>query len=244
MDSTLLLRACVDALGDNYVVAFIGNAPIFPAKEIDEAKQTASDMGVEYVLIDTKILKNGPFIENTKDRCYICKKNLFSIAAQIAKEKKMSSIVDGTNLDDLMDFRPGNAAAREMGIVSPLLKAKLTKDDIKELSGMLSLPTQHKPPYACLATRVPYGTTIDGALLNRIELSEDYIKSAGILQVRVRCHGNIARIEVAKADLNILLREQNQIISRLKQYGFNYVTLDLEGYRTGSMNESKAVNGE
>jgi uncharacterized protein len=213
MDSTLLLKTCVDVLGNKHVVAFIGNAPIFPAKEIQEARRTASDIGVECVLHDTAILKNKLFVENTKERCYHCKKNLLHIAAQVAKEKNMAHIADGTNFDDTKDFRPGRAAVKEM-------------------------PTHSKPPYACLSTRIPYGTPINAALLKKIELSEEFIKSAGISQVRVRCHGNVARIEVMESDLDTILREQEGIVDGLKRYGFIYVTLDLEGYRTGSMNET------
>ena len=236
LDSTLLLKTCVDVLGNDQVVAFTGNAPTFPVKEIEEAKQIASDIGAEYLLCDTEILKDKFFVENTKERCYHCKKHLLHIAARVAKEKNMAHIADGTNFDDTRDFRPGSAAVKEMGVVSPLLKAELTKEDIKVLSRMLSLPTYNKPPYACLATRVPYGTPIDTTLLKQIELSEELIKSMGISQVRVRYHGNMARIEVMKSDLEIMLREQEGIVNGLKQYGFAYVTLDLEGYRTGSMN--------
>jgi uncharacterized protein len=238
MDSTLLLKTSVDVLGNEYVVAFTGNAPTFPPKEIQEAMGTASDIGAEYVISDTEILKDKFFVENTKERCYHCKKNLLGIAAEIAKEKNMACIADGTNFDDTKDFRPGSAAVKEMGVVSPLLQAKLTKDNIRELSRMLSLPTFNKPPYACLATRIPYGTPIDAALLKKIELSEELIKSTGVSQVRVRYHGNVARIEVMESDLDTILREQERIVDGLKQYGFTYVTLDLEGYRTGSMNET------
>jgi pyridinium-3,5-biscarboxylic acid mononucleotide sulfurtransferase len=239
MDSTLLLKTCVDVLGNGCVVAFTGNAPTFPAKEIEEARQTASDIGAEYVLFDTAILKNRLFVENTTERCYHCKKNLLHIAAQVAQEKNMACIADGTNFDDTKDFRPGSAAVKETGVVSPLLKAELTKDDIRGLSRKLSLPTQDKPPYACLATRVPYGTPIDAVLLKQIELSEEFIKGVGISQVRVRHHGNMARIEVTRNDLDTILREQKRIVHRLKGYGFTYVALDLEGYRTGSMNEGQ-----
>jgi uncharacterized protein len=244
MDSTLLLKVCVDVLGNEHVFAFIGNAPTFPAKEIREAKQNASYIGAKYVLSDTEILKNRLFIENTKERCYHCKQNLLHIAIGVAKEKNMACIADGTNFDDTKDFRPGSAAVKEMGVVSPLLEAELTKDDIRELSRMLSLPTHNKPPYACLATRIPYGTPIDATLLKQIEMSEEFIKSIGIAQVRVRYHDNTARIEVMKNDLDTILRERKEIVDGLKQYGFTYVSLDLEGYRTGSMNESKAVNGD
>jgi uncharacterized protein len=237
MDSTLLLKTCVDVLGSKHVVAFTGNAPTFPAKEIQEAMSTAADIGAECVLSDTEILKNKFFVENTKERCYHCKKSLLCIAAEVAKEKNMVHIADGTNFDDTKDFRPGSAAVKEMGVVSPLLEAKLTKDDIKALSRTLSLPTYNKPPYACLATRIPYGTPIDAALLKKIELSEEFIKSIGISQVRVRYHGNVARIEVMESDVDTVLAEQEGIVEGLKRYGFTYVTLDLEGYRTGSMNE-------
>lgn len=237
MDSTLLLKVCVDILGNDRVVAFIGNAPIFPAKEIEEARHIASDMGVECVLLNTEILRNRFFIENTKERCYHCKKNLFIMATHTAKEKGMATVVDGTNFDDINDFRPGNIAAKEMGIIPPLLTAKFTKEDIRTLSEKLSLPTWNKPPYACLATRIPYGTAIDSSLLKKIEQSEDFIKDTGISQVRVRCHGNMARIEITEQDLDAFLRVRKKIVHGLKQYGFVYITLDLEGYRTGSMNE-------
>jgi uncharacterized protein len=238
MDSTLLLKTCIDVLGNKCVVAFTGNAPTFPANEIEEAKQTASDMGAHHVLFDTAILNNKLFIENTRERCYHCKKHLLQIAGEAAKKKNMAFIVDGTNFDDTGDFRPGSIAVKEMGVLSPLLHSKLTKNDIRELSKMLSLPTCNKPSYACLATRIPYGTSIDAALLKQIELSEEFIKSTGISHVRVRYHGNIARIEVTKKDLEIILKGQEQIVHRLKQCGFTYVAIDLEGYRTGSMNES------
>ncbi len=236
-DSTLLLKTCVDVLGIDNVVAFIGNAPIFPAKEIEEARRTASDMGIEYVLLNTAILQHKPFIENTKERCYHCKKNLFTMAVRVAKEKNITAVADGTNFDDLGDFRPGNIAAKEMGVVSPLLIAKFTKDDIRTLSERLSLPTWNKPPYACLATRIPYGTVIDSPLLKKIEQSEDFIKDTGVAQVRVRCHGNTARIEIMEQDLDAFLLERKRIVDGLKGYGFTYITLDMEGYRTGSMNK-------
>jgi pyridinium-3,5-biscarboxylic acid mononucleotide sulfurtransferase len=238
MDSTLLLKICIDVLGNENVVAFMGNAPTFPAREIEEAKRTALGMGTECLLYDTEILRDKRFVENTKERCYHCKRSLLRIAGSVAKERNMAHIVDGTNFDDTRDFRPGSAAVKEMGVVSPLLTAGLTKNDIMELSRTLSLPTQNKPPYACLATRIPYGTPIAATLLKQIESSEEFIKGVGVSQVRVRHHGNMARIEVTRNDLDTILREQESIVHRLKEYGFTYVALDLEGYRTGSMNET------
>ncbi len=238
MDSTFLLKTCVDVLGVKNVVAFMGTAPIFPAKEIQEAERTATQIGAEYVFCDTAILKDRSFVENTKERCYYCKKNLLTIIARVAGERKLESIVDGTNFDDVNDFRPGVRALSEMNVLSPLCEAKLTKDDIRVLSERFSLPTRKKPSYACLCTRIPYGTPIDAALLKRIELSEEFIKHIGISQVRVRYHGQVARIEVMEKDFDALFRERGNIIDELKRYGFTYVTLDLKGYRTGSMNEA------
>lgn len=237
MDSALLLKVCINELGNNNVVAFTGTAPTFPTEEIEDAHRIASDMGVSHVLLNTDILKDKRFTENTKERCYHCKKNLLLMAADLAKKRGMASIVEGTNFDDTNDFRPGNAAIREIGAVSPLFMAELTKDDIRELSKMLSLPTYNKPSYACLATRIPYGTPIGTEPLKQIELSEKFIKSIGVSHVRVRYHENVARIEVIKNDLDIILKEQDKIVNKLKDYGFTYVALDLEGYRTGSMNE-------
>jgi uncharacterized protein len=159
------------------------------------------------------------------------------MATHTAKEKGMTTFFDGTNFDDINDFRPGNIAAKEMGIVSPLLTVKFTKEDIRTLSEKLSLPTWNKPSDACLATRIPYGTTIDSSMLKKIEQSEDFLKDTGISQVRVRCHGNMARVEITEKDLDTFLRMRKKIVDGLKQYGFVYITLDLEGYRTGSMNE-------
>jgi pyridinium-3,5-biscarboxylic acid mononucleotide sulfurtransferase len=238
VDSTLLLKTCVDILGKEHVVAFIGNAPIFPAKEIQEAKQVALDIGAECMICDTAILKDKLYIENTKERCYHCKKNLLRIAVQVAQEKNMAHVVEGTNFDDTNDFRPGSSAVKEMHVVSPLLAAKLTKNDIYALSNTLTLPTRSKPSNACLSTRVPYGTPIDTALLKRIELSEEFLISAGISQVRVRYHGSVARIEVMERDFDTMMRQREEIVDELKRYGFTYVSLDLAGYRMGSMNET------
>ena len=168
MDSTLLLRTCVDVLGKENVLAFIGNGPIFSAKAIQEARSVADEVGAEYILRDTAILKDKAFVENTKSRCYYCKKKLLGLAVKAAEEKGMEHLVDGTNLDDTNDFRPGTEAAKEMKVTSPLLAAGLTKHDIGILSRRLGLSTHDKPADACLATRVPYGTPINAALLKRV----------------------------------------------------------------------------
>jgi pyridinium-3,5-biscarboxylic acid mononucleotide sulfurtransferase len=237
VDSTLLLKAAVDAVGGEHVLAFIGTGPIFSHKETQESRQTAEKIGADCVMADTMILKVPLFVENTKERCYHCKKNLLSLSWVLAREKGLACVAEGTNYDDLDDYRPGNKACKEMGVVSPLLEANLTKQDIRLLSKRLNLPTRDKPSNACLATRIPYGTAINAALLKKIELSEEFIKSTGISQVRVRCHGPIARIEVPEGEFETLLWEREGIVEGLKRYGFIYVSLDIEGYRMGSMNE-------
>jgi len=238
VDSTLLLKTCIDVLGTENVLALMGTAPIFPAKEIEEAKRTASEIGAACLFFDTAILENRSFIENTRERCYHCKKNLLARAVSVAVKRNLTYVLDGTNFDDVGDFRPGARALREMSVRSPLLEAQLTKDDIRVLSERFSLPTRKKPSYACLSTRIPYGTPISRDLLRRIESSEEFIKNAGIPQVRVRYHGHTARIEVTGQDFAALLEQREVIVDALKRYGFIYVTLDLEGYRTGSMNET------
>ncbi|HEX2966742.1 MAG TPA: ATP-dependent sacrificial sulfur transferase LarE [Syntrophorhabdaceae bacterium] len=238
LDSTLLLKACADALGKQNVVAFTGNAPVFPAEEIRDAESLASIIGVEFICRDTDVLTDPSFIQNERDRCYHCKKRLFAIAAHIAQGRKIACIVDGTNLDDIEDYRPGRKAAQEMNIFSPLLEAGLKKKDVRELTRMLDLPTRNKLPYACLATRIPYGTAIEEQLLRRLDASEKFIKGFGINQLRLRYHGEIARIETDEQDFDAILRNRAEIISGLRQFGFTFVTLDLQGYRTGSMNET------
>ncbi len=239
MDSTLLLKTSIDVLGNGNVIAVTGNAPIFPVKTVHEARKTAKHVGAQHLVVDTAVLKIDRFLENSADRCYYCKRNLFGILFDIAGERGISCVVDGTNFDDTDDFRPGGRAVKEMGVVSPLLLAGLTKDDIAYLSGRLYLPTQNMPPDACLSTRVPYGTRINASILKRIELAEDLIKATGISSVRVRHHGRIARIEVSEADIEKIISEKEMIIEGLKRCGFSYVALDLEGYRMGSMNEGK-----
>ena len=236
MDSTLLLKVSVDVLGKKNVVAVTGKAPIFPAKAIDEARLIARRTGAEHLIVETSVLEIGRFLENSADRCYYCKRNLFGILLNLAGNKKTTVVIQGTNFDDLDDFRPGERAAQEMGIVSPLLLAKLTKDDIRYLSKKLDLPTWNKPPDACLATRIPYGTKIETGLLERIEHAEEFIGQMGVLNVRVRYHGRIARIELPEADIERIISGKEKIVKGLKDLGFSYVTLDLEGYRTGSLN--------
>jgi len=243
VDSTLLLKACVDALGRENVLAFIASSPTYPAKEIEEAINIAQAIGAEYVVIETDEMEDVDFIQNTKNRCYYCKLHLFDKAWEIAKERGLKRIAEGSNLDDMSDFRPGRKACAEQSVVSPLLEAQLTKSEIRDLSRALSLPTHDKPSYACLASRIPYGTPINSNILKKIELSEEFIKSLGVKQVRVRYHGSIAKIEVAEEEIDRVIAYRNEIAEALTRYGFTYVSLDLKGYRTGSMNENLVPSG-
>jgi pyridinium-3,5-biscarboxylic acid mononucleotide sulfurtransferase len=237
VDSTLLLKTCIDVLGKGNVLALIGSSASYPAREVEEAISTANAMGAEWVVAETSEMHDEDFVRNPKDRCYYCKRSLFKLAWDVARERGFPHIAEGSNLDDTRDFRPGRRACTEQNIVSPLLAAKLTKTEIRELSKGLNLPTYSKPSYACLASRIPYGTRIDQTLLTRIEKSEDFLRSLGMGQARVRYHGSLARIEVLAPDFPAILQSRDRIAGTLKGYGFTYVTLDLQGYRTGSMNE-------
>ena len=236
VDSTFLLKCCIDVLGKENVLAFIGMSPSYPAREVAEAKRHADQMGAEYVCVETTEMDNPEYVRNPRERCYHCKSNLFTMAEATAAARGIEHILEGSNLDDMDDFRPGRRACVERNIKSPILMAKLTKAEVREFSKMLGLPTHDKPSLACLASRIPYGTAISSPLLRKIELSEEYLKSLGVKQVRVRYHGDTARIEVAAEDFGTVIAEREKIVSRLKELGFTYVALDLGGYKTGSLN--------
>ncbi len=236
VDSTFLLKVCIDVLGRENVVAFTGLSPTCPEREIAEVRRLSALIGVECILAETTEMDDPRFIENNTSRCYFCKTHLFAKAREIAEQRGFSHVVEGANVDDMDDFRPGRKACSEQGVKSPLLEAGLTKEEIRELSEMLALPTYDKPSFACLSSRVPYGTAIDEKILKRIERSEDFIQGLGIRQVRVRYHGNVARIEVLDKDFDAVMAQRDKITKALKHYGFHYVVLDLKGYRTGSMN--------
>lgn len=238
VDSTFLLKIAREELG-NKVTAVTVKSEIHHLGEITIAKKMAQQFKVKHLFIDIDILSNKEFINNPKERCYICKKEIFSRISEIAKELNLTFVADGSNYDDLSDYRPGMKAVRELKIRSPLQEALLTKDDIRLLSKEMDLPTWNKPSNSCLATRIPYGDEITLAKLKRIGKAEGFFHDLGIEQVRVRCHNKLAKIEVEEKDLLFLMEEdlRKKIISKLKQLGFIYVTLDLQGYRSGSMNE-------
>lgn len=238
VDSTFLLKIAREELGDR-VTAITIKSEIHHLSEITIAKKMAQKFKVKHLFIDIDILSNKEFVNNPKERCYICKKEIFSRISEIAKELNLTFVADGSNYDDLSDYRPGMKAIRELKIRSPLQEALLTKDDIRLLSKEMDLPTWDKPSNSCLATRIPYGDEITLEKLKRIEEAESFIHNLGFEQVRVRCINKLAKIEVEEKDLLFLMEEdlRKRIITKLKKLGFIYVTLDLQGYRSGSMNE-------
>jgi len=238
-DSTLLLKLCWDVLGDR-TLAVIAASETYPSKEIEEAKTTAELLGAPYEIISTEELRDENFASNPPNRCYFCKTELFSKLRRMAHERGLEHVVDGSNLDDLDDHRPGRQAAKELGVRSPLIEAGLTKDDVRAISRDLGLPTWNKPSYACLSSRFPYGDRITIHKLTQVDRAEQLLKGLGFAQVRVRHHGAIARIEVPSENLPKLLTDgvPDVVVKELKQIGFTYVTVDLQGYRTGSMNDT------
>ena len=238
VDSTFLLKVAHEVLGGK-VLAVTGNSNTFPDHEIQCAKKLAHEIGVDHVIVSTNEMNIPGFYENTSRRCYYCKRELFGLCLKKALDLKFEWVVDGANYDDKGDFRPGMEAAMEMGIRSPLLESELTKDDIRKLSRKLNLSTWNKPSYACLSSRIPYGTEIREELLSRVDSCENAMRELGFEEYRVRYHDEIARIEVGPSEMSRLWDEEirRTITRRFKEFGFTYVTLDLEGYRTGSMNE-------
>jgi uncharacterized protein len=238
VDSTLLLRLAHEELGDG-VVALLASSPTYPEFEIRQAKELAEKMGVRYVEVSSKELEMASFTCNTPQRCYFCKTELFSLCREKADTLGLQYVADGSNLDDTGDFRPGMEAARELGVRSPLMEAGLTKAEVRELSHWMNLPTWDKPSLACLSSRFPYGTEITLQRLEQVRRAEDHLRRLGFRQLRVRYHGELARVEVEPQEMNRLLDEKlrEQVARLLKEAGFIYVTLDLQGYRTGAMNE-------
>jgi len=237
-DSTFLLKVAREELEDK-VTAVTVKSEIHHLGEVTDAKMMAQKFKSKHLFTDIDILSNKEFVNNPPERCYICKKEIFRRIKEIAKELNLSFVADGSNYDDLDDYRPGMKAVRELEIRSPLQEALLTKDDIRLLSKEMDLPTWNKPSNSCLATRIPYEDEITLEKLKRIEKAEGFFHNLGIKQVRVRHYNNLAKIEVGKKDLLFLMEEdlRKKIIDKLKQLGFIYIALDLQGYRSGSMNE-------
>lgn len=237
VDSTFLLKAAKEALGDNIKAVTI-QSPYIPKWEIEEAKQLVTELGVAFEILEAPIIDE--IRNNPENRCYLCKKAVFSQIKAIAEREGYPYVIDGTNFDDIGDYRPGLKALKELNIKSPLLECQLSKQEIRSLSKELGLNTWDKPPYACLLTRIPYGNELKEEDFVKIEKAEKYMMDRGFRAIRVRCHDNLARIEVDKNDKSKLFNEEllYEISDKLKEFGFTYVTLDLEGYRVGSFNET------
>lgn len=238
VDSTFLLKVAHDVLGDK-AIAVTAKSSTYPEREFKEAKKFAEEIGVRHIVIVSEELEIEGFSKNPTNRCYFCKKELFTKIKDVAKENNVEQILDGSNLDDTKDYRPGMEAAKELDVISPLKEANLSKNDIRELSKSMGLRTWNKPSFACLSSRVPYGNEITIGKLKMIEISEQFLLDLGFRQVRVRHHGDIARIEISPEERERFfnLELMDKVADKLKNIGFKYVTLDLSGYRTGSMNE-------
>ncbi|MFB0565399.1 MAG: ATP-dependent sacrificial sulfur transferase LarE [Candidatus Aminicenantaceae bacterium] len=239
VDSTFLLKVAKGVLGSN-VLAVTAESEAYPQEEIEEAKRIARELNVRHVLIYTKEVENPDFLRNPPQRCYFCKQELFSELKEIAKSERIPYILDGSNYEDTDDFRPGAVAAQELGIRSPLKEVKLVKSEIRELSKNLNLPTWNKPSFACLASRFPYYTEIDSKSLNQVSQAEDLLRELGFAQIRVRHHGKVARIEIMPEEFPKIMKKgvREKIVENFKRIGYVYTSLDMTGYRTGSMNES------
>ncbi len=239
VDSTFLLKVARDVLDADRVLALTATSPTYPAYEFDQSRQLAAALGVRQEVIASNELANEAFTRNDKRRCYHCKMTLFHLCLQQGRKLGFEVILDGSNLDDLDDFRPGREAVQELKVRSPLQEAQLTKEDIRTLSRRLGLPTADKQAFACLSSRFPYGTEITAERLTQVDQCETFLREQGFHNYRVRYHHDIARIEVAPDEIPRLLDGQlrQQVVATCKQAGFSYVTLDLQGYRTGSMNE-------
>jgi len=238
VDSTFLLHACRVALGSR-VLAVTATSPTYPKSERDEAEAIARDWGVRHRFIESNELEIPGFSSNPPDRCYHCKKELFGLLVDIAREEGYAAVCDGSNADDLRDYRPGRRASRELGVRSPLLENGITKDEIRALSRRFALPTADKGAFACLSSRFPYGTEITGEALQRVEACEEILRAFGFRQFRVRVHGVVARIEVGQEEILRLFEAEvaDAVHEGFRKNGFLYVSVDLKGYRTGSMNE-------
>ena len=238
VDSTFLAAVAFDVLGEN-ALAVTGLSAAVPPSEVREAQELARRIGIAHLLIETDEMDDPAYVANSPQRCYHCKQELYGKLRRVAGERGLAWIADGSNVDDLADFRPGQQAAREHGVRSPLVEAGLTKDDIRDLSRQLGLPTWDKPAMACLASRIPYGTPVTVEALNRIAQAEEFIRSLGVRQLRVRHHDSVARIETDEAGMALLTPEANRraVVDRLRELGYRYVTLDLEGYKRGSLNQ-------
>lgn len=239
VDSTFLLKTAHDVLGDK-VIAVTAESCSFPKRELNEAKLFCQKEGIKHIVVESEELEIDGFCKNPVNRCYLCKKELFEKITEIAKENNIKNIVEGSNIDDNGDYRPGLQAVSELNIKSPLRYAELNKNEIRELSKKLELNTWDKQSFACLSSRFVYGEEITKEKLSMVDKAEQLLLDLGFHQLRVRIHGTIARIEVLPDEFPELIEEKNRlkIVTEFEKYGFTYISMDLKGYRTGSMNET------
>ena len=239
VDSTFLLRVAHEELGDRAMAVTV-RSPLIPPHELDDAAAFCRQEGIRHEVIDFDALSAPAVVANPPDRCYHCKKEVFGLILAFARANGLAAVAEGSNTDDDGDFRPGRRAIRELGVRSPLHEAGLSKAEIRALSREMGLSTWDKPSFACLASRFPYGERITAGALERVERAEQWLLDArlGLKQLRVRSHGDLARIEVPPEDIQRLAARAAEIAAALKELGFSYVALDLRGYRTGSMNET------
>jgi uncharacterized protein len=240
VDSTFLLKTAVDTLGAGNVLACTSTGPAEPGNILDRAAQMAQSIGVELLTVEAGEMEDPCFTANNADRCFHCKSRLCHRLLDVARERGFEHVVFGTNHDDLDDFRPGNQALKAFGIRSPLAEAGLTKDDIRQLSRQAGLPTADQPASPCLASRIPYGLEITEQRLRQIGQAETFLRSLGFVEFRVRHHDPVARIEVRPQDIARLVAEpvRSQVVEKLRSFGFQFVTVDLQGFRSGSLNET------
>jgi uncharacterized protein len=243
VDSTYLAYVANSVLGKKALAVF-AHSPVCPPSDLEEAAALAEKLGLNFRTIETHELEDARFVANTPDRCYYCKQELFQKLKALAAAEGLAWLADGTNHDDLSDYRPGRRACQEMKVRSPLLEAGITKEEIRQLSRAAGLPTWDKPASPCLASRIPYGTPVTPDILIKIAEGEKYLRSLGIRQLRLRHHGDIARIEVDPQNMPVTIGEdvRSTLVQKIRSLGYQYVTLDLAGYRTGSLNEKITQN--
>lgn len=243
VDSTFLLYAAKEALGD-HAIAVTASSCSFPERELKEAKEYCQKMGIRHFVIKSEELEIEGFSHNPKNRCYLCKHELFEKIGALAKEQGINEIAEGSNLDDNGDYRPGLQAVAELGVKSPLRHIGFTKQEIRELSQYLNIPTWNKQSFACLSSRFPYGDLINEKKLKMVDHAEQLLLDMGFHQLRVRIHGDVARIELLPDEFPKFMEEKTRlsVYKKFKEYGFSYVTLDVLGYRMGSMNETLDVS--
>ena len=240
VDSTFLLKVAYDTLGEENVIAVTARSCSFPKRELEEAKTFCEKEGIRHFICDSEELEIDGFSDNPPNRCYLCKKELFEKIINIAKEENMNYIAEGSNMDDNGDYRPGLIAVSELNVKSPLRKVELYKEEIRELSKEMGLPTWEKQSFACLSSRFAYGEKITEEKLMMVDRAEQLLLDKGFHQIRVRIHDKMARIEIMPEEFEKLIEKEmrEEIVAKLKSYGFTYISMDLSGYRTGSMNET------